>query len=330
MKEFLKLSKQDKLNVFNQTSERTGLPSAAIEKDWWVTLSLRAIFSLPFSEHIVFKGGTSLSKAWNLIERFSEDIDLAINRTYLGFEGDISKTQIKKLRKASCSFISGDFNNVLDNELTKMNISGFELVVQQINDTDTDPLVIELRYDSITEDSEYLKSRILIEIGARSLMEPTEVKPIQTLVGQEFNDLPFADKIIMLPIVLPKRTFLEKVFLLHEEFQKSHEYIRIKRMSRHLYDLEKLMDTEHGTSALRDVEMYETIVKHRKKFNTVRGIDYSNHSTDRINIVPPDNTLKDWQKDYKAMQESMIYGDSLNFDQLMERITELNHRINAI
>ncbi|UAM99551.1 nucleotidyl transferase AbiEii/AbiGii toxin family protein [Polaribacter litorisediminis] len=109
MKTFIKLSEKDKLNIFNQVSEKTGLPSSAVEKDWWVTLSLNIIFSLPYSKYIVFKGGTSLSKAWNLIERFSEDIDLVIDRKHLGFEGELSKTQVKKLRKASCSFIGNDF-----------------------------------------------------------------------------------------------------------------------------------------------------------------------------------------------------------------------------
>ncbi|MDA9262673.1 nucleotidyl transferase AbiEii/AbiGii toxin family protein [bacterium] len=102
MKAFIKLSKKEKLNIFNQVSEKKGLPSSAVEKDWWVTLALNVIFSLSYSKHIVFKGGTSLSKAWNLIERFSEDIDLAIDRKYLGFEGQLSKTQVKKLRKSNC------------------------------------------------------------------------------------------------------------------------------------------------------------------------------------------------------------------------------------
>ena len=77
---WLTLSKERRIEILNQATEFTGLPSAAIEKDWWVTLALNASFSLPYSKNIVFKGGTSLSKGWNLIERFSEDIDLAIDR----------------------------------------------------------------------------------------------------------------------------------------------------------------------------------------------------------------------------------------------------------
>jgi len=327
MEDFIKLSNKDKVNIFNQTSERTGLPSSAIEKDWWVTLSLNIIFSLPYANQIVFKGGTSLSKAWNLIERFSEDIDLVIDRKHLGFKGELSKTQVKKLRKASFAFIGNDFFTDFNNELIKLGVQNYELVVQETNNTDTDPLIIELQYNSLTEKNEYLKPRVLIEVGARSLMEPVDNKSIISLVSNEFREFPFAEKEITIPVVSPKRTFLEKIFLLHEEFQKETKFIRVERMSRHLYDLEKLMDTNHGTKALKDIELYKIIVAHRKNFNAIRGIDYANHTPKSINILPPEETIKDWEKDYKTMQESMFYGETISFDKLIERITELNTRI---
>lgn len=330
MKDFIKLSKKDKLNIFNQTSERSGLPSSAVEKDWWVTLSLNIIFSLPYSNQIVFKGGTSLSKAWDLIERFSEDIDLVIDRKHLGFEGELSKTQVKKLRKASYSFIGTEFYKDINNELIKLGVSDYELVVQETKNTDTDPLIIELRYESLTEESEYLKPRVLIEVGARSLMEPVDTKSIISVVSSEFRELPFAEKEITIPVVSPKRTFLEKIFLLHEEFQKETKFIRVERMSRHLYDLEKLMDTPHGIEALKDTVLYNIIVEHRKNFNAIRGIDYANHTPQSINIIPPEETIKDWEKDYKTMQESMFYGSTISFSELIERITDLNTRIKTM
>lgn len=327
MKAFIKLSKKEKLNIFNQVSEKKGLPSSAVEKDWWVTLALNVIFSLSYSKHIVFKGGTSLSKAWNLIERFSEDIDLAIDRKYLGFEGQLSKTQVKKLRKASCSFIGSEFYKDINDALIKLGVTDYELVVQETKDSDTDPLVIELRYKSLTETSDYLRPRVLIEVGARSLMEPVENKVIISMVSEVFRELPFAETEIIIPVVSPKRTFLEKIFLLHEEFQKETKFIRVERMSRHLYDLEKLMDTIYGTDALKDIDLYDIILVHRMNFNTVRGIDYANHSPQLISILPPEETIKDWEKDYKTMQESMFYGTTLSFRKLMERIGELNTRI---
>ena len=234
---WLTLSKERRIEILNQATELTGLPSVAIEKDWWVTLALNASFSLPYSKNIVFKGGTSLSKGWNLIERFSEDIDLAIDRKFFGFDGDISKTQIKNLRKQSCEFIS---------------------------------------------------------------------------------------------TVLPQRTFLEKVFLLHEEFSQDVEKIRIDRLSRHIYDLEKLMDTEHGIEALKNIDLYNNIVAHREKFNPLRGLDYANHIPSKISIIPPDGVIKDYERDYEAMTSFMIYGEPLKFDNLIKRILELQTRINGI
>jgi hypothetical protein len=242
----------------------------------------------------------------------------------------LSKTQVKKLRKASCSFIGSEFYKDINDALIKLGVPDYELVVQETKDTDTDPLVIELRYKSLTETSDYLRPRVLIEVGARSLMEPVENKAIISMVSEGFRELPFAETEITIPVVSPKRTFLEKIFLLHEEFQKDTKFIRVERMSRHLYDLEKLMDTIHGTDALIDIELYDTIVAHRKNFNTIRGIDYANHTPKLINIVPPEETIKDWEKDYKTMQESMFYGATIGFGKLIERITELNTRIKTM
>lgn len=330
MKRFIRLPEKDKLNIFNQASEISGLPASAVEKDWWVTLALNLIFSLPYANQIVFKGGTSLSKAWNLIERFSEDIDLAIDRELLGFGGDLSKTQIKKLRKASCTFIGTTFYKDIETKLIALGAKDYELVVQAIKDPDKDPLIIELRYKSLTRPSDYLQPRVLIEIGARSLIEPVDEKPIISIVSNEFKTLPFSESVITIPVVSPKRTFLEKIFLLHEEFQKDIKLVRTERMSRHLYDLEKLMDTIHGKEALEDSILYNTIVEHRRKFNALKGIDYDNHRQEFINILPPSDVVKNWKKDYETMQESMFYGETISFDQLINRITELNNRVNQM
>jgi predicted nucleotidyltransferase component of viral defense system len=97
MKTWLNLPKQRQLDLFDQLSAMTGIMPQAIEKDARVTLILRIIFSSRIEQHLVFKGGTSLSKAYKIIERFSEDIDIAIDRKYLGFEGDLSKGEIRKL-----------------------------------------------------------------------------------------------------------------------------------------------------------------------------------------------------------------------------------------
>lgn len=187
-----------------------------------------------------------------------------------------------------------------------------------------------MNYKSLTDDSPYLKPRVLIEVGARSLMEPTVKREIQSMLGLHFSDKDFADKPISIPTVLPKRTFLEKAFLLHEEFQKPIEQIRVERLSRHLYDLDKLMDTQHGEDGLKDTELYKTVVAHRKKFNLIRGIDYANHQPDKIDFVPPKDIIKKWEADYIAMQESIIYGESKSFEELIASMEKLKERFRKI
>lgn len=328
---WLTLSKERRIEILNQATELTGLPAVAIEKDWWVTLALNVSFSLPYSENIVFKGGTSLSKGWDLIERFSEDIDLAIDRKFFGFEGDISKTQIKKLRKESCEFISTTFLEDLTKVLTDIKaIDECKLIAQPVIDSDKDPQTIEIHYNSVVDTSEYLPQRILIEVSSRSLMEPTENREINSIISTNFPKQNFATKPFVISTVLPQRTFLEKVFLIHEEFSQKPEKIRIDRLSRHLYDLEKLMDTKHGIEALKNTELYNNIIAHREKFNTIRGIDYTNHAPNKIKIIPPDAVIKDYEKDYEAMTNFMIYGNSLTFKKMIERISELQKRINGI
>ena len=328
---WLTLSKERRIEILNQATELTGLPSVAIEKDWWVTLALNASFSLPYSKNIVFKGGTSLSKGWNLIERFSEDIDLAIDRKFFGFDGDISKTQIKNLRKQSCEFISTTFFDDLTKILTKWKaIDECKLIAQPVKDSDKDPQVIEIHYNSVIDTSEYLPQRVLIEISSRSLMEPIEERQINSILSESFPQQSFVTVLFAIPTVLPQRTFLEKVFLLHEEFSQEAEKIRIYRLSRHLYDLEKLMDTEHGIEALQNKDLYNNIVAHREKFNPLRGLDYANHIPNKIKIIPPKRVVKDYERDYAEMTKFMIYGEPLKFDQLIKRILELQTRINGM
>lgn len=327
---WLTLSKERRIEILNQATELTGLPSVAIEKDWWVTLALNASFSLPYSKNIVFKGGTSLSKGWNLIERFSEDIDLAIDRKFFGFDGDISKTQIKNLRKQSCEFISTIFLDDLTKILTEWKaIDECKLIAQPVKDSDKDPQVIEIHYNSVIDTSEYLPQRILIEVSSRSLMEPIEERQINSILSENFPQQSFVTIPFAIPTVLPQRTFLEKIFLLHEEFSQEAEKIRIDRLSRHLYDLEKLMDTEHGIEALKNTDLYNNIVAHREKFNPLRGLDYTYHIPNKIKIIPPDGVVKDYERDYEAMTSFMIYGEPLKFEHLMKRLLELQTRING-
>lgn len=325
-----KFSEEDRLAVFQETGKRKGLPAAVIEKDWWVSLTLRIIFTMEIGSHLVFKGGTSLSKAWQLIARFSEDIDLAVDRGFLGFEGSLSKSQVKRLRKDSHTYISEVFVNDLNTAFAEHDVADVKIHTGTVTASDQDPLIIEIYYPGITESIAYVESRVLVEIGSRSLREPFTMRTISSIVGEEYVGEEFADPAIEIPCVNPERTFLEKIFLLHEEFQKPEENIRVDRLSRHLYDVQKIMSTEFADIAFNDMTLYETIVKHRKHFNPLRGMDYALHKPGSIQLIPPDKVLKDWQKDYEDMRVNMIHEESLPFKDLMKEIENLQNRINKI
>ncbi|GMU84978.1 MAG: nucleotidyltransferase [Ignavibacteriales bacterium] len=329
-KEWLQLTDASKRNIFGAVSTQLNLPASAIEKDWWVVRTLQMVFQTEIAAYTVFKGGTSLSKAWNLIERFSEDIDLALDKGFLGFSGELTKKQVNKLRSESCRYLSESYVHKLQKTFIESGFEDVKLQMVDVKSSDEDPVNIIVNYRSLTEKSEYITSRVLIEIGSRSLLEPFTPRSIQSFVGANFTEREFADKPVTIPTVIPERTFLEKIFLLHEEFQQPIDKIRTFRKSRHLYDLERLMDTEYAKNAMQDIELYRQLVKHRKDVTFIRGIDYNNHAPEKINPIPPDDILPEWKKDYEDMQQNMIYGKSLSFSELIERIRGVKHQINNL
>jgi predicted nucleotidyltransferase component of viral defense system len=331
LQEWFQLPNETKIRLFAETSRKIGLPSSsAAEKDWWVVHTLATIFSLECANALIFKGGTSLSKGWNVIQRFSEDIDLALDREFLGFTGELSKQDIKKLRRKSFQFITEVFTEELKNKFTELGFKDVTVKYREVENHDQDPLIIEIYYNKLTETDTYLKPGVLVEVGSRSLKEPYTQRTFSTFVSEIYRDNPFTDKPIKIPIVNPERTFLEKIFLLHEEFQKPFGKIRVERLSRHLYDIEKLSQTEYAEIALQDTELYNTIVKHRSKFTAISGIDYEKHNPANIKFIPPDTIIKKWEADYEEMKGSMIYGHPLEFDKLINKLTELQKRINEI
>ncbi|MDD7437499.1 MAG: nucleotidyl transferase AbiEii/AbiGii toxin family protein [Phocaeicola sp.] len=328
---------EDRLAMLQQTEDSLpGINQSAIEKDWWVTVVLHALSQCSCAPALVFKGGTSLSKGFNLIERFSEDIDLAIHRSFFGID-KTSKSQREKLRKLSRSFIHDDLSKQLDKQLQNIGVSGYQIenVVSQVNqegewtpiDSDKDPTVIFLHYKSIVDDIvDYIPSRVKIEISCLSMDEPTRECSIQSMIGERFPD---EDTLISsIRTVLPTRTFLEKIFLLAEEFQKDHP--RHMRMSRHLYDLERIMDTEYGKEALVNRQLYDAIVEHRRTFYALKYVDYNKHAPSAISFIPRDEFISDWNKDYDNMQAHFLYGSTLSFNELLERMADLQDRVRNI
>ncbi|MBS9773772.1 MAG: nucleotidyl transferase AbiEii/AbiGii toxin family protein [Tenacibaculum sp.] len=327
---WIDLNKERKLLSIEKVSASTGLPNFAIEKDWWVCLVLKAVFQSKYAEFIIFKGGTSLSKAYSLIERFSEDVDLIIDRKLLGYEEVKSKTQIKKLRKISGGFIINEFKEELIKQLNGLGVEGkFCIQHKTYVDDTSDPNSLEIYYDSIFNFSnDYIKPRVLLEMSARSMTEPSEQKEIISWIDEEFKNTDFAENSFNVEVVMPQRTFLEKIFLLHEEFRKPKDRIRTYRMTRHLYDVEKIANTEYGNIALNNNILFNAIVEHRKHFTPLKGEDYSKHLKGFLNILPPQDLIKKWKEDYKSMQENMISGESLQWEELLDNIKKIQNNIN--
>jgi hypothetical protein len=301
-----------------------------VEKDWWVVQTLAAVYQLEIAPYLVFKGGTSLSKAWKLIERFSEDIDLAMDRTFFGFEGKLGKNQRDKLKKTSGKYVDEVFYPELRERLTATGFTDFNLELEESPESDRDRK-INLYYPFVIDPPGYLQPRVQIEISSRSLREPFALRAISSLVDETYPEKEFILPAVNIPTVIPERTFLEKVFLLHEEFQRPPEKRRVERLSRHIYDVVKLSQTEYANRALNDPELYETIVKHRQTFTRVSGVNYNLHQPQTINPIPAPEIIENWKTDYKTMAELMIYETTVpSFEQLIAGLNTLKKRINQI
>ena len=328
MNSYFKLNAEQQRTVITQAAAKVNLPLQAIEKDLWVTTILQILFSLPISKNLVFKGGTSLSKIWGLIRRFSEDIDLAIDRQQFSIEGDLTIKQLKKLRKQSSIFVKEELCKSLQDAIVQAGIQNLCSIEPECDgegdNTYPEPRKVYVRYQALFDELDYLKSEIVLEIGARSLIEPTASHPVQSIISENF-DIETALVNPDITTALPEKTFLEKVFLLHEIFSGTG-LMQADRKSRHLYDLEKMMDKEFSINAISDDELWNAIHHHREVFTRMSDVDYTPDIRQRICLIPPQPVINDWQKDYETMQGAMIYGDSLSFGELISQMEELQNR----
>ncbi len=335
----------DRQIMIRRISHEKNFADAAAEKDWWVTLCLKALFSLPYAPYMLFKGGTSLSKGWDIIKRFSEDIDITISQRFfqehlqLPFAHCANNQQIKKLRMASRDYITDTLCSQLQKAIQQSGVTGFSL--QAVTHTekedgtfvpvdhDSDPTVLLLHYDSIVlQQSDYVPPMVKIEISCLGMDEPYENRKISSLIAEIFPDED-NEMVFSVPTVLPTRTFLEKAFLLNEEFQRRSP--RSLRMSRHLYDLEKLMHT-HANDALHDMPLYQQIIAHRKRFYHVGGVDYEKDMPQYIDFIPQGELSQRFRADYTDMLNTYIYekDTALQYDELIDRLTELQNRFRVL
>lgn len=315
------IPKRTKINAYTEVAEATGMTPFAVEKDWWVIQVLSTIFEMEIGKYLVFKGGTSLSKAWGLIERFSEDVDLAFDRAFLGFNDQLTRSGIKMLRKKAGKYILEAFSPELEDRLKNKGLKDITLNYIKPVSSDADPVRVDVLYPNVIDAPGYIQPRVLLEISCSSLKEPYKVRKLYSFLDSRYEDNSFAAAPFDAPTAIPERTFLEKIFLLHEEFHRPHERIRVERLSRHLYDVFQLIKSGYALEAINNKELYETIVKHRYTHNRMGGVDYNLHQPQTINPIPVPEFTKAWENDYRTMQEEMIYGDSPSFSQMLDVIS---------
>jgi hypothetical protein len=306
----------------NQASLKSGLSPKAIEKDWWVTLVLRMLFTSKYASYFTFKGGTSLSKGWGIIDRFSEDIDIALNSEAFGipYKDKPSKTFVEHLRREGCLFtnteIAHELNIQFENLQIPFELYSLEVEVVRTDMPDTDPQAIYVNYKSLFDPNPYLSDRVKIEFSVRSQKEPNDNRKMQTLLNLHFPNDIYEEEIFYVTTILPNRTLIEKILLLHEEYNRQDlNKMRTFRMSRHYYDLYRIYRGYSHT--LADIRFIEDIIEHRKSYSRLRHFDYSSLCIGKIKIIPDEVILIKLKIDYEEMIKEMMYGDVPTFEQLI-------------
>ena len=336
MQGFLDLSMARRRAVCEEAQARLRLRAASVEKDFWVCWTLRELFNLPdIGPRLTFKGGTSLSKAWKLIERFSEDIDVVIDRDFLGYGGDASpeaapsrkkrRQSLDALRESCQACIRDSLAPALSARIAQaLGAHGWQL---ESDPADADGQTLLFRYPAAFDAGGYVAPVVKIEMGARSDIDPAEAPEIEPYLAQTFPDL-LGHSRFPLRTLSARRTFLEKAMLLHEETYRPAEKRRGLFLSRHYYDLWCMIRQGVAEQAIASEGLFERIAVHREVFFRYNWLDYKTLCRGSLRLMPAREQLPEWQRDYDAMRESMFFGATPEFLEVLTRVEEFQNRIN--
>ena len=320
MKKFLSLPANERRLAFQQVDSEMGLQALSVEKDFWVCWTLRELFGLAeIGEHLTFKGGTSLSKTWKLIHRFSEDIDLIVDKEVLGFGGDASpdkapsnkqrKRRLENLMTAGREWVQGTLQPALSErlsaELSEMN---WKL---EVDPDMPDGQCLLFHYPSVFLEGSagYVRPVVKIELGGRSDDWPSETKWVQPYVIDCFPAFD-PDSQFEVKVLKAERTFWEKACLLHEETFRPAAKPRQLRMARHYYDLWCLIKAGIADRALTELDLFNRVVEHREMFFRFTWVDYTTHQPGTFRLVPDKERYASWRNDYEAMLGPMFFGET--------------------
>ncbi len=320
-----RLSSAERKDIFSETAANRGMTTAVVEKDFWVTWTLGKIFSNSDLNSVVkFKGGTSLSKIYGLIERFSEDIDLILNWEVLTEndpQKDRSKKQQKRLieeiREAGRDYIAEKILPVISDEIAPV-------CTCKIDDSDRN--VVNIYYPKAFSD-EYIRPEIRLEIGPIASWLPFETHSITPYAAEQFPNL-FKEPNCTVQVIKAERTFWEKATILHHEANRPEGSIQPPRTSRHYYDLAQMAMSTVRDSALADISILENVVDFKTKFYPRTWAQYDQAKPGTLKLVPKGHVLESVKRDYKAMR-NMIYGKYYSYEEIQNVLEELERDINA-
>lgn len=338
---FLRLPPERRRELCAEAQLRLGLPAASIEKDFWVCWILHEMFALPqWGNAFTFKGGTALSKGWKLIERFSEDIDIVVDRAFLGFGGAASPETApsKKQRRARLDALKAECQRRIHAELRPALESRIRQclpedarwdLVAATPDEDPDGQTLLFHYpESLAGTAAYLRPVVKIEMGARSDVEPSGKPCIQSYLADALPDV-ISPSAFEVRALLPERTFWEKAMLLHEETYRPAGKARKTRLARHYYDLWCLIEKGVGATAARDIGLFERTAAHRAVYFNWSWMDYGTLRRGSLRIVPLEDQVGDWRKDYEAMRGEMFFGEVPPFDDILRVVSRFERSFNA-
>lgn len=329
---YFDIEKEDQQAILSYAAKKLGRSENILEKDIWLCWVLKTLFEMPNSKPMAFKGGTSLSKVFNVINRFSEDVDITLDYRHFEdfnpFEPGISKTQTKKfsdrLKKHVQAYANDCIVPYLQNALNHLpNGHECEIRIDAIGEK------IWISYPSVTEEhDQYLKEEVLLELGGRNVINPNETHTVKPYAAELFNELSFPQSSVV--VLSPERTFWEKATLIHVECNRGLRE-NADRMSRHWYDLVKLYHHSIGKKAMLNKELLKEVVEHKTVFFNANYANYPACLSGEFCLLPQGQGLKTLAEDYKKMLDAeMLYGAIPTIEEVFADIKKISDKINAL
>ena len=338
-KQVISASPRDKLDLFLATANRLGAPVGNVEKDFWVCWTLNALYhERPAGgPRLLFKGGTSLSKAYGLIRRFSEDIDITVFRDDLHEPASVEelealsnkkrRAKLDAIRDACRAHITGPLRDFLAVQLPDAT-GGTGRV--EVDEDDPDGQTLLVWYPEVEpRDGAYVRPTVRIEFGAKSALDPNGPVTILPYVSEEASRLDLA--VGDVTTIEATRTFWDKVVITHglRRWYERRGVLRQEgqRVSRHYYDLHCLLGSEVGKAALADRDLGADCVRHARMFFDRPDYDLAAAALGTFAITPVNGMLDALRRDY-ANTMAMIFGTAPGFDEILASTKQIEDAAN--